>query len=277
MTKSKASIRAPVVAGTFYPSDPKTLRHEIENCFRHRLGTGTLPALKKGKRRIKGGVAPHAGYIYSGPVASHLYHALAEDGFPEVFIIIGPNHTGYGSSVSVTTETFQTPLGEATVDTGLAEKLVKGIIENDPEAHKHEHSIEVQLPFLQYIKQDIKFVPICMMDQSYETAVEVGKIISSVIKGKDAVVIASTDFSHYVPKGEAYKKDKLAIDAIMARDAAKLESVVHQHDISMCGYGPVMAMLVAVGGEKVTLLKYATSGDVVPMQDVVGYGALIVH
>ncbi|MFA5771149.1 MAG: MEMO1 family protein [Thermoplasmata archaeon] len=277
MKESTASIRKPVVAGTFYPSDPKTLRYEIENCFRHRLGAGTLPALKKGKRSIKGGVAPHAGYIYSGPVASHLYHALAEDGFPEVFIIIGPNHTGYGSSVSVTTETFQTPLGEVTVDTGLAEKLTKGIIKEDQRAHVHEHSIEVQLPFLQYIKQDIKFVPICMMDQSYETAVELGKIISNVIKGKDAVVIASTDFSHYVPNDEAYKKDKLAIDAIISRDAAKLESVVHQHDISMCGYGPVMAMLVAVGGEKAALLKYATSGDVAPMYDVVGYGALVVQ
>jgi AmmeMemoRadiSam system protein B len=277
MKKNTTSIRIPAVAGAFYPSDPKSLKKEIENCFQHRLGVGKLPLLKQGKRSIKGGVAPHAGYVYSGPVASHLYYALAEDGFPEVFVILGPNHTGYGSRVSITTETFETPLGEVNVDGDLVEKMTKGIIKEDQRAHGREHSIEVQLPFLQYVKQDIKFVPICMMDQSYETAVEVGKIISNAIKGKDAVVIASTDFSHYIPKDEAYKNDKLAIDAIVARDAAKLDSVVHQHDISMCGYGPVMAMLTAVCGEKATLLKYATSGDVAPMHDVVGYGAMIVQ
>jgi|GEM_PF-12901 len=334
-------MRYPAAAGSFYPGDENALKKQIEECFTHKLGPGEIPVYektfskklkksfrvdgklnfpynKKGERRIKGCVVPHAGYIYSGPVAAHVYSALANDGFPETFIIIGPNHTGYGSGVAVTTESFNTPLGDVCVDKDLAKYLLNTIIDNDIDAHRYEHSIEVHLPFLQYtrklfqrnqrkvfdaqesesslfspklqsnfvecrestfptIKKDFSFVPICMSMQDYKTAKEVGSIIKDVIKDRDVVVIASSDFTHYEPKEIANKKDKMAIDAIINLDSKKLFEVVKQNNITMCGCGPVMSMIEAVNGKKATLLKYATSGDIQPMNDVVGYAGIIVE
>jgi len=269
-------VRYPAVAGQFYSGDEDSLLHEIEGCYKSPIGPGRLPSLKKGRRRIKGLVCPHAGYMFSGPVASHSYLALAEDGFPDSFIVIGPNHTGYGSRVALTTQDFSTPLGVVKADTELARELIGEVIEDDITAHRYEHSIEVQLPFLQHIKKEIKFLPICMASQEYKTAREVGQIISKAISGRDVVVIASTDFSHYEPKEVAIRKDRLAIDAILNRDAKALYSTVLKNGITMCGYGPVMAMLEAVQGKEAELLKYSTSGDVRPMRDVVGYGAIAV-
>ncbi|MEW5761304.1 MAG: MEMO1 family protein [Candidatus Thermoplasmatota archaeon] len=269
--------REPAVAGQFYAGSKEALDREIRNCFISKLGFGKIPVLSEGKRKIKGAVVPHAGYMYSGPVATHTYGALAEDGFPEVFIIFGPNHTGYGSGVAITTETFSTPFGDVEVDKEIAKNITKGIICDDSFAHMYEHSIEVQLPFLQFISKKIKFVPICMAMQDYDTAIEVGKIVREGIEGKNVVVLASTDFSHYEKKELAEKKDRLAIDAILALDPKKLFKVVKENRISMCGYGPVMAMLEAVQGNNAKLLRYATSGDVSPMRDVVGYGSIIVE
>ncbi|MDI6917477.1 MAG: MEMO1 family protein [Thermoplasmatales archaeon] len=269
-------MRYPAVAGTFYPGNEKDLRRQIEECFNHRLGPGKIPVYKKGDRNIKGAVVPHAGYVYSGPIAAHVYSALADDGFPETFIIIGPNHTGYGSGVALTTESFNTPLGDADVNKDLAKDLLDTIIDIDINAHRYEHSIEVQLPFLQYIKKDFSFVPVCMGMQDYKTAKEVGSVIKDVIKGRDVAVIASSDFTHYEPKATANKKDKMAIDAILELDSKKLFEAVKQNNITMCGYGPVISMLEAVNGKKAALLKYATSGDIQPMNDVVGYAGIIV-
>lgn len=270
-------MRYPAASGRFYLSDKKNLKKQIEECFLHKLGPGKLPVYKKGERKIKGAVVPHAGYIYSGPVASHVYSALANDGFPETFIIIGPNHTGYGSGVALTTESFNTPFGDVPVDKELATNLLNTIIDNDINAHRYEHSIEVQLPFLQYIKKDFSFVPLCMGMQDYKTAKEVGDIIKNAIKGRDVVVIASSDFTHYEPKASAERKDKMAIDAILELDSKKLFETVKQNHITMCGYGPVIAMLEAVNGKKAILLKYATSGEVTPMNDVVGYAGITVE
>jgi len=270
-------MRYPAVAGSFYPGNEKNLRRQIEECFNHRLGPGKIPVYKKGERNIKGVVVPHAGYVYSGPVASHVYYALANDGFPETFIILGPNHTGYGGGVALTTESFNTPLGDVDVDKDLAKDLLDTIIDNDINAHRYEHSIEVQLPFLQYIKKGFMIVPVCMGLQDYKTAKEVGSIIKDVTKGRDVAVIASSDFTHYEPKETASKKDKMAIDAILQLNPKKLFETVKQNNITMCGYGPVMSMLEAVNGRKATLLKYATSGDIQPMNDVVGYAGIIVE
>ncbi len=269
-------MRYPAVAGQFYEGKEDTLRKQIEACFLHDLGPKAIPKLKKGERKIKGAVSPHAGYMFSGPVAAHIAAALAEDGFPETFIVVGPKHSGYGSPVAITTEEFSTPLGNVAIDLELAEKLHTGVIDNDLMAHRAEHSIEVQLPFLQYIKRDIKFVPLCIGHQTYKMAKEIAGIISKAISGRDVVVIASTDFSHYVPKAVAEKLDRKAIDAILNLDAKELYKTVEKHNISMCGYGPVMTMMESVGGSKASLLKYSTSGDIMEMRDVVGYGALIV-
>lgn len=270
-------MRYATVAGQFYAGNKDALIKQIENCFLSPLGPQKLPSLKKGKREIKGLVVPHAGYIYSGPVAAHSYFSLADDGFPQTFIIIGPNHTGYGSGVALTNQDFNTPLGDVLVDKELAKELRKGIVDDDISGHRHEHSIEVQLPFLQYIRTDFKFVPICMAIQDYKASKEVGGIIKEAIKEKDVVVIATTDFSHYVPSEVAQKKDRMAIDAILELNSKKLYNTVIENNISMCGYGPVMAMIEAVDGKKAELLKYGTSGDVQPMYDVVGYGAMVIR
>ncbi len=267
-------MRKPAVAGQFYPGSRKELKEEVEACYAGTLGPGRLPGKIGGQRGLAGLVVPHAGYMYSGPVAAHAYLALAEDGLPESFIILGPNHTGYGMPLAVATEDFETPLGIARVDKELAGELVQGALAEDMEAHRFEHSIEVQLPFLLHLREDIKFVAICMGAADYEAARAVGSVLAQVLLDRDVVLIASTDFSHYVPKEVASSKDRMAIDRILQGDAKGLYETVTRHNVSMCGYGPVMATLLALGRPKGELLKYATSGDVHPMRDVVGYASL---
>jgi hypothetical protein len=191
--------------------------------------------------------------------------------------VLGPNHTGAGVAEALATVSFQTPLGVARRDEALARRLRQGPIVEDNVAHRREHSLEVQLPFLLHLNPNVSFAAVCMGDQEVESAVEVGKIVREATEGTDALVIASTDFSHYIPRDEAARRDRLAIDAILAGDVKGFYRVKNKNDVSMCGYGPVMALLTAVGGGKSTLLKYASSGDVVPMAEVVGYAALAVR
>ncbi len=270
-------MRYPAVAGQFYSSTEEALVKEIESCYTSPIGPGRLPELADGERSIRGLVVPHAGYIFSGPVAAHAYHALAQDGFPETFVIIGPNHGGRGSPIALTTQAFLTPLGEVPVDKELAGRLTRKGINDDILAHRFEHSVEVQLPFLQHISKDFEFLPISMMDQEYRPARELGEILGEAIAGKDVVVIASTDFSHYVTQGVAQAKDSEVIQKILGLDPQGMNKVRVKNNVSMCGYGPVTAMLTAVQGKRAELLKYATSGDVRPMVEVVGYGALLVR
>ncbi len=272
-------MRPPAVAGQFYPSTKDGLDALIPDLFLHPLGPGEVPRLNiGGERKIEGGIVPHAGYVYSGPVAAHFYAALAKDGYPETFIIIGPNHYGVGAPVATTLEDFETPYGVARVDKELAKEIAKGIVAIDEDAHRYEHSVEVQIPFLQFFKKDIQIVPITMLVQEEPIAVELGKVIRSAIEslGRDVVIIASSDFSHYVPKKTAYKKDAKAIEKIRSRDIEGLYRVIYKHNITMCGYGPISAMLTATRGE-VELLKYATSGDVQEMKEVVGYASFKVE
>jgi AmmeMemoRadiSam system protein B len=272
------NMRRASVAGQFYAGDGPSLRRQIEQCFTGPLGPGRVPKLNpKGDRNIVGGVAPHAGYMYSGMVAAHLYARLAEDGFPESFVILGPNHTGMGSGIAITSQDFETPLGVVKIDMELAKQLRKGLVDDDTQSHRAEHSIEVQLPFLQYLSPDVKFVPICMGFQDLEAAMSVGEQIGDAMKGKDIVVIASTDLSHYVPASVAKKKDTLVMNSIKAMDPKGLYEVVRDEDISMCGYGPVIAALTACAGGKASVLKYANSGDVHPMHDVVGYTSCVIE
>ncbi len=282
-------VRKAVVAGTFYPRTPEALKEQIQHCFMHPLGPRKIP--KVGTRRtIKGVIVPHAGYIYSGHVAAHCYAAIAENGFPETFIILGPNHTGQGSGVALVTQgSWETPLGEIPIDKETAPQLVKGIIDKDEKAHQFEHSIEVQLPFLQYFK-DFTFIPISMALQDLQTAQEIGDILGSITK--DAIVIASTDFSHvgshYMqmpPRGIrvdewAAEQDHFAIEKILTLNERDFMKTVMEKNISMCGYGCVTALLIAVkkwGATKARLLKYATSYDVTPGESCVGYGALVIE
>ncbi len=267
-------MRSPAVAGQFYAGERRALLAEIEACYAGTLGPGRLPEERGEARSLAALVVPHAGYMYSGPVAAHAYLALAHDGLPETFVILGPNHTGYGMPLAVGTDDFETPLGVARVDRDLAAALVEGGLDDDMEAHRHEHSIEVQIPFLQHLTSEVKFVPVCMGIQDYEAAAEVGALLASALEGRDALLLASTDFSHYVPKEVATAKDRLAIADIVAGDPRGLFETVRKEHVTMCGYGPVMAALVALGGPKGELLRYGTSGDVERMRDVVGYAAI---
>lgn len=277
--------RRPAVAGYFYEANPEALRSRIERCFLSEIGPGRLPkAVTEGPRRIKGLVVPHAGYMYSGPVAAHAYLALAEDGPPDTVVIIGPNHTGWGAGVSIMVEgSWSTPLGEVVIDEELAKSIQRAssLIAIDEEAHLNEHSIEVQLPFLLYVfGKRLKMVPICMMLQAYEACVDVGKSIASAAQGRNVVVIASSDFTHYESQSAAEVKDRAAIEAIERLDPRGLLEVVEARSISMCGPGPVAAMLVAstsMGATSARLLKYATSGDVTrDYSSVVGYASIVV-
>ena len=279
--------RRAVVAGTFYPRAREGLKEQIQDCFMHPLGPQNIPSLGS-KRTIKGAIVPHAGYMYSGHVAAHCYAAIAENGFPKTFIILGPNHTGQGSGVALATQgSWETPLGKIPIDEETAPQLVKGIIDTDEKAHQFEHSIEVQLPFLQYFK-DFKFIPISMALQDVQTAQEIGQLLGKITT--DTIVIASTDFSHvgphYMqmpPPGKrvdkwAAEQDHSAIEKILALDEQGFMKTVTEKNISMCGYGCVTALLIAVkkwGATKAHLLKYATSYDITPGESCVGYGALI--
>ncbi len=269
-------MRDPVVAGQFYAGRKEKLEKQIEECYTSPLGPGKVPELSEGERNIVGAVVPHAGYVFSGPVASHVYSALAGDGFPETFVIIGPNHQGGGKRVALTTEDFKTPLGTMKIDQELASKLEEWI-SNDPMPHQYEHSIEVQLPFIQHISSDVEFLPIVMNVQDYEASKRVGEWIRKGTKDKDVVVVASSDLSHYVLKSTAEKKDRMVIEKILDLDAQGVHNTVVKENVSACGYGPIVAMMEACEAEHAELLKYATSGDVREMNEVVGYAGIVLR
>lgn len=272
--------RKPAVAGMFYAGTSGELEGQIEWCYRHKLGPGAMPKVdSRGLREIVAIVVPHAGYIYSGPVAAHAYKELANDGVIDTAVIIGPNHTGYGSLVSLWTKDFwMTPLGRVKVNEELAQKLLGGVIEADEAAHLYEHSIEVQLPWLQHLYKEIKIVPITMMAQDIETARAVGQAISKV--ANNIIIIASSDFTHYEPHSMAMKKDRSMIEAIISLDEEELYKRRELLNCTMCGYGPVAAAIVAakeMGAKKASLLKYATSGDTTgDFSRVVGYGSIVI-
>jgi len=273
-------VRRPAVAGMFYAGTERELREQIEWCYRHPLGPGVIPEANQGGRReVVSLVAPHAGYYYSGPVAAHGYKELAEDGVPDTAVILGPNHTGYGLPVSVWIgDAWDTPLGRVEINRELAEQLLGDVLGADEMAHMYEHSIEVQLPWLQCLYPGIKIVPIAMLAQDQDTATAVGKAIASL--DDNMVIIASTDFTHYEPHLRAKEKDAAVIEAITALDEAELYQRIERHSCTMCGYGPVAAAIVAAKEKNATrgsLLKYATSGDTSgDFSRVVGYGSIVI-
>jgi len=275
-------IRLPSQAGAFYAGKAESLKRQIEECFLHELGPGKIPTVVRGPRRIIGLICPHAGYIYSGPVAAHAYYKLALDGKPDIIVLFGPNHTGYGSALAIMNEGFwRTPLGDVEVDSETANKIVKEarIVDVDDSAHRHEHSIEVQLPFLQYLfDSEFKIVPICFLMQDLPSARDVGQAVAKVLSGKNALIIASSDMTHYEPQKSAEKKDRLALQAVEAMDEERFYSVIEEQRITACGYGPIMALITAskaLGAKEAKLLCYRTSGDVIgDYSAVVGYAAV---
>jgi len=276
-------VRHPAVAGSWYAGTPQALRAQLEGCFTHTLGPGKLPKVaEEGLRNIVGLVCPHAGYMYSGPVAAHAYYHLAMDGKPDVIVIFSPNHTGRGSALALMNDgVWRTPMGDVEIDAETANQILheSRIIDVDDSAHAFEHSIELQLPFLQYLYGSaFKFVPICFLIQDLESSREVGRATAKALSSKNALVIASTDMTHYEPQERAERKDKAAISAALKLDDEQYYSAVESYGISTCGYGPVIAAITAaklLDAKKAQLLCYKTSGDVTgDLSAVVGYASI---
>jgi len=262
-------MRRPAVAGQFYPRHPEDLNEELKVAFSDVAGDETLP--------IRGAVVPHAGYIYSGAVAAEVYARLPKR---ETYVLIGPNHHGLGLPVAISRDSWMTPLGVAECDLELADALMGSIIEVDESAHLYEHSLEVQIPFLQARFSDFKILPICMGLQDEETAIEVGEAVGEAAKslGRDCTVIASSDLTHYEHQEEARRKDAQLIEAILKMDVAAVYKTVYSLNLTTCGYGPISATITAsriLGAQSGKLLRYSTSGDVTgDFSQVVGYGAI---
>ena len=278
------TIRRPTVAGQFYEGDAEALRAQIKNCFLHDLGPRKLPAvnLRNHPRNIVGMICPHAGYMYSGPVAASAYYELALDGKPDTVVLMGPNHTGYGSTLSIMREgVWRTPLGDVEIDTEMANGLIHetNILDVDELAHRYEHSIEVQLPFLQFLYGNtFKIVPICFLMQDYDSTVEVGRALEEVLDTTNTVVIASSDMTHYEPAKTAAAKDQAALKAVTDMDAKHFYETVETQNITACGYAPITALITYAKGVNVKeakLLSYHNSGDITgDYSSVVGYAAV---
>ncbi|MFQ5882159.1 MAG: AmmeMemoRadiSam system protein B [Candidatus Methylomirabilales bacterium] len=266
-------IRRAAVAGTFYPGAARALRVQVEDL----LSPGEQ------KTEALGVVVPHAGYLYSGRVAGAVY---AQVSLPETCVVLGPNHTGLGAGAAIMTSgSWETPLGEVAIDTELARAILdrSRVLEEDDQAHQREHSIEVQLPFLQVLSPATPFVPICLLSHEYGVCQDVGQTVAEVVKaaGRRVLLIASTDMSHYIPQDMAEVKDRMAIEAILDLDPLRLHTTVLRERISMCGFHPTTAMLIAakaLGAAQAELVCYTTSGDVTKdYASVVGYAGLIIR
>jgi MEMO1 family protein len=280
----KGNRRAPAVAGIFYPSDTRELYQLIELSFKEqRFGPGHLPPSEEfNRRRIYGIVSPHAGYAYSGAVAANGYYKTSSMNFDRI-VMIGPNHYGIGTGLAtVRNGIWETPLGDVEVDSELASQIAEnsGILDFDELAHSRDHCLEVQLPFLQYIKKNqFKIVPIIMIMQDKVTASEIGESIASSTRNLNTLLIASSDFTHYEPNDEAHRKDEELIKAILSLDISNFYTTFERLNVSACGYGAIASIMTAakaLGATKGELLRYATSGDVMgDTNNVVGYASII--
>jgi len=280
------AVRRPAVAGMFYPGTKAALLRSIEEAFK-RVGIQSIPRpVSEGPRKIVGLLCPHAGYMYSGHVAAFAYAEVAEDGIPQTFVVIGPNHTGLGAPISVfEAGSWETPLGLVHIDEELAEAILDAwpLAESDQVGHMAEHSVEVQFPFLQAIYGEVRMVPVVMLNQTMSASRELGMAIAKACKalGRDCVIIASSDLTHYEPAEVAERKDRSALDAILRLDEESLYKAISTMSISMCGYGPTAAMLIAakaLGARTAQLIKYSHSGETTgDYSAVVGYGAVVVR
>ena len=264
--------RNPIVAGKFYPGTPTSLQAEIER----------LIDADAAKERVIGLVSPHAGYAYSGAVAGATFSRVE---FKDTFVILGPSHTGRGAAFSIMTEgVWKTPLGEVKVDSSLGKQILhrSDYLRQDTAAHLDEHSIEVQLPFLQYFKKDVRIVPIVLAPAGGTIYQEIGRSIARAIKGRadEVVIVASSDMTHYEPHESARRKDTQAIEAILDLNEDELLRRVEELNVTMCGYGPVVSLICAakaLGAQEAELVRYQTSGDTSgDYRSVVGYAGIII-
>lgn len=268
-----ASLREPAVAGRFYPANPAELRADLESY------------LSPPRERVAaiGCIVPHAGYIYSGQVAGAVFSRLE---IPSCCIVLCPNHTGFGHPLAIMNEgAWRTPLGDLPIASEVGERLLQAFpaLVEDSAAHRSEHAIEVELPFLQVVRPDVRFVPIAVGTGRLLLLDLLGEAVGAVVEAYEepVLIIASSDMNHYEDDATTRVKDQKAIDQILALDPRGLYETVTNESISMCGFGPAVAMLTAakrLGARKAELVQYATSGDVSgDRETVVGYAGIIVR
>lgn len=272
-------IRTPAVAGMFYPGEKNKLSNLIEECFSHSFGPDKNP--KKINKKVFGIICPHAGYVYSGPIACNSINSILSQS-PKLFIIIGPNHWGIGRSVATMKNCeWETPMGKVEVDSESAQEIsdISQTIEADFYSHTREHSLEVQIPILQKRFSNFKILPISLINQSKEIAYDVGKAVAKIAKEKNAMIIGSSDFTHYEPNEFAHEQDMALIEPILEMNVDKFYDILKERNVTACGYGAIAATMIAckeLGASRGELLRYATSGDVTgDTSSVVGYGSIV--
>lgn len=273
-----AIVREPAVAGRFYPANPEHLRADVSSFL-----SPSQESPPQRKISAIGCIVPHAGYMYSGQVAGAVFSRLE---IPPSCIILCPNHTGRGHPLAIMKEgEWRTPLGAAPIDSDLAKDLMRHFpaLSEDSAAHSSEHAIEVELPFLQVCRPDVRFVPIAVGTGQLVILEQLGQAVAEVLikTKKQALIIASSDMNHYEDDATTGVKDRKATEKILALDAPGLYETVINESISMCGFGPVVAMLTSagrLGAQKAELVQYATSADVSGDRNVVvGYAGIIVR
>lgn len=283
-------IRHSVVAGHFYESQPEVLKKQIASCFLHKLGPGKMPKQERKKQKTIATIVPHAGYMFSGPCASHAYYELSKYDLGTA-IILGTNHTGISNFLfSLSLKDFETPLGIIRNNKKLSSEIIKKCgAREDESAHVHEHSIEVQLPFLQFIYKNVKIVPIVVSAQNYDVCKKFAIELSKVVKNKEKIaVIASSDFTHYgynygflpfPPDKNLSEKlknfDALAINKILQLDSRAFYENAREKTI--CGLASITVLIEIskILGKKAKLLKYYTSAEIIKNSNAVGYASII--
>ena len=271
------TVRHPAVAGRFYPGNAESLRREASSYLSQTKFTQQAPV------RAIGCIAPHAGYMYSGHVAGAVFSTVQ---IPPACIVLCPNHTGLGVPLSIMGEgKWETPLGNVPIDSDLAADLKQRFpaLQEDSAAHRSEHAAEVELPFLQLRQAELRFVPIAIGTAQLTVLEQLGNAVADavLVRREPVLIIASSDMNHYEPDALTRIKDQSALDKILALDARGLHEVVTQQNVSMCGFGPAVAMRTAakkLGANSAQIVKYATSGDVSGDRDmVVGYAGVVVR
>lgn len=267
-------IRPPAVAGRFYPEDPTALRAAVDSLL--------VAGGPNKKVRAIACLVPHAGYVYSGRVAGEVYERIE---IPARLILIGPRHFPRGAPLAILSSGgWETPLGNAPIDSQLAERITRAFpqLREDAEAHRTEHSLEVQLPFLQRLVPSFSFVPIVLGTVQWEYIDALGRALAAVVasEGAPVLLVGSSDMNHYESDAVTRVKDHKAIEQILALEPRKLFDTVRNENISMCGYAATVAMLTAVRelhGKQAELVRYATSGEVNgDMAEVVGYAGIVI-
>ena len=262
--------RESAVAGRFYPAEAERLASEVRRLL------GETPA--EGAVRAIGVIAPHAGYVYSGAIAGATFGRIE---VPESVVVLCPNHTGHGRPVALWPDGgFETPMGRVPVDAELCARLAESpVVTVDRAAHRHEHALEVELPFLLARQPALRIAPLCLGPLSLATCAQLGAAIARAA-GTGALIVASSDMSHYIPAAEARRRDQRALDRVLALDPEGLYETVRAEDITMCGVVPATVMLFAareLGARTATLVRYGNSGDVNgDTRSVVGYAGVIV-